>query len=647
MEIVEYVGSFLNENKGLVIASLAGLTSAGIMYLKSPYEKFDYPVSLDKQSIEAEANNGEFLGMRTGPNLEYEWIHYQEAYDTAQKIGSAFISLGIQPGDEGFVGIFCPNRPEWVICKEACSMYSLVYIPLYDTLGPEACTYVINQTSMKIVVCDSMQRANMLLKNATQSPDLRYILVLNGYHGDDLGEAIKRNVKIISYEEMKFLGNKRLLDPIPPKPSSVACVCYTSGTTGNPKGVLLTHENLIANTAAFTKMIPASLNVTTKDTHISYLPLAHMFEGVVQLLMIQHGGRIGFFRGDIRQLTDDMQALKPTIFPTVPRLLNRIYDKVLLGVQDSKLKSFLFKLALRKKTELLKQAIFTRDSVWDKLIFKKIQSMLGGHVRVSIVGSAPLSPAVLTFTRVALGCLVFEGYGQTEATAGATVTLPHEAETGHVGPPILCNKIKLVDVPEMDYYAKDGKGEVCIQGTNVMKGYYKEPEKTKEVLEDGWLHTGDIGMWMPNGSLKIIDRRKHIFKLAQGEYLAPEKIEGVYVRSPLIAQAFVDGDSLQTYAVGVVVPDPEVIPKWAKEKLGLSGTMEELCKKETLKKAILADLTKLGNEAGLKSFEQVKIITLFPELFSVENGLLTPTFKSKRPALRKFFSMQIEAMYKA
>jgi len=180
-----------------------------------------------------------------------------------------------------------------------------------------------------------------------------------------------------------------------------------------------------------------------------------------------------------------------------------------------------------------------------------------------------------------------------------------------------------------------------------MRGYYKDEEKTKETIdEDGWVHTGDVGTWTPMGTLKIIDRRKHIFKLAQGEYLAPEKIEGIYTRNSLVAQAFIDGDSLQTFAVGVIVPDAEVIPAWA-EKNGLRASFPELCQNKSLKKAILDEITAEGKKAGLKGFEQVKDIFVCSEPFSVENGLLTPTFKSKRPSLRKHFATQISDMYKA
>lgn len=263
-----------------------------------------------------------------------------------------------------------------------------------------------------------------------------------------------------------------------------------------------------------------------------------------------------------------------------------------------------------------------------------------------LTGAAPISPTVLTFLRAALGCQFYEGYGQTECTAGCTLTMPGDWSAGHVGAPLPCNSVKLVDVPEMNYLAANGEGEVCVKGANVFLGYLKDPEKTAEAIdEEGWVHTGDIGKWLPNGTLKIVDRKKHIFKLAQGEYIAPEKIENVYMRSDAVAQVFVHGDSLQACLVAVVVPDPDFLSGWTKRKLGLQGSYEELCGKAEVKAAILEDILRLGKEGGLKSFEQVKSIYVHTELFSIENGLLTPTMKAKRNDLRQHFRPQIDELY--
>lgn len=379
---------------------------------------------------------------------------------------------------------------------------------------------------------------------------------------------------------------------------------------------------------------------------ISYLPLAHMYERLAQAMCFLNGVKIGFFRGDVKLLLDDIQELKPTIFPSVPRLLTRVYDKVMAQVSQSKLKSWLFNRALTSKEADLKKGIIRGDTIWDRTVFKRIKMALGGNVRLIVTGAAPLSAKVMTFLRCTMGvCCVVEGYGQTESTAAATITFPKDTSVGHVGAPIPSNQIKLVDVPEKECYAKDGKGEICIKGPTVFQGYLKAPEKTAETVDkDQWLHTGDIGEWLPNGTLKIVDRVKHIFKLAQGEYVAPEKIENVYLRSTLVAQAFVHGDSLRSFVVAIIVPDQEVLEPWARSRK-IQGDFAELCENEEVRKAIMEDMTKKGKEGNLSSFEQVKEIHLHNELFSVENGFLTPTFKTKRALVANAFEQKFLELY--
>lgn len=301
---------------------------------------------------------------------------------------------------------------------------------------------------------------------------------------------------------------------------------------------------------------------------------------------------------------DDLKVLQPTIFPVVPRLLNRMFDRI-FAQANTTLKRWLLDFASKRKEAELRSGIIRNNSLWDKLIFHKIQSSLGGKVRLMVTGAAPVSATVLTFLRAALGCQFYEGYGQTECTAGCSLSMPGDWTAGHVGAPMPCNLIKLVDVEEMNYMAAKGEGEVCVKGANVFKGYLKDPAKTAEALDkDGWLHTGDIGKWLPNGTLKIIDRKKHIFKLAQGEYIAPEKIENVYLRSEPVAQVFVHGESLQAFLIAIVVPDAEILCSWARKK-GFEGSFEELCRNKDVKKAILEDMVRLGKDSGLKPFEQV------------------------------------------
>ncbi|NXJ63745.1 ACSL5 ligase, partial [Rostratula benghalensis] len=591
------------------------------------------------------SGNGDCLGYRK-PKQPYQWLTYKQVLDRAQYLGSGLLQKGCKPSSNQFIGIFAQNRPEWIISEYACYTYSMVAVPLYDTLGPEAIVYIVDKADISIVICDKPEKAQILLENCEKekTPGLKTIILMDLFDKELKDRGAKIGVEILGLQEIEELGRNNIREPVPPKPEDLCIVCFTSGTTGNPKGAMLTHQNVVANAAAFLRSTENTVECTTSDITMSYLPLAHMFERVVQTVVYSCGAKVGFFQGDIKLLTDDMKTLKPTLFPVVPRLLNRIYDKIQSGAK-SPVKRCLLNFAVTMKTAEIKQGIIRNDSIWDKLIFKKVQETMGGRVRIMVTGAAPISPSVLTFLRAALGCQIFEAYGQTECSAGCTFSMPGDWTTGHVGAPLACNIIKLEDVEEMNYFSSNNEGEVCIKGPNVFRGYLKDPEKTAEAIDkDGWLHTGDIGKWLPNGTLKIIDRKKNIFKLAQGEYIAPEKIENVYIRSAPVAQVFVHGESLRSFLIGIVVPDPETLPEFA-AKLGIKGSYEDICKNPAVKKAILEDLIRLGKEAGLKSFEQVKDLYIHTEMFSVENGLLTPTLKAKRPELVKVFQKEIEALY--
>ncbi|XP_068391933.1 long-chain-fatty-acid--CoA ligase 6 isoform X7 [Eschrichtius robustus] len=573
------------------------------------------------------SGNGPCLGFRN-PKQPYQWLSYQEVADRAEFLGSGLLQHNCKPCTDQFIGVFAQNRPEWIIAELACYTYSMVVIPLYDTLGPGAIRYIIDTADISTVIVDKPQKAVVLLEHVErkETPGLKLIILMEPFEealkdrGQDCGVVIK------SMQAVEDCGQRNHHVPVPPKPSDLSIVCFTSGTTGNPKGAMLTHGNVVADFSGFLKVTEKVIFPRQDDVLISFLPLAHMFERVIQSVVYCHGGRVGFFQGDIRLLSDDMKALCPTIFPVVPRLLNRMYDKI-FSQADTSLKRWLLEFAAKRKQAEVRSGIIRNDSIWDELFFHKIQAGLGGSVRMIVTGAAPASPTVLGFLRAALGCQVYEGYGQTECTAGCTFTTPGDWTSGHVGAPLPCNHIKLVDVKELNYWTSKGEGEICVRGPNVFKGYLKDPERTKEALDDdGWLHTGDIGKWLP------------------GEYIAPEMIENIYIRGEPVAQVYVHGDSLKAFLVGIVVPDPEVMPSWA-QKRGIEGTYAELCTNKELKKAILEDMVRLGKESGLHSFEQVKAIHIHSDMFSVQNGLLTPTLKAKRPELREYFKKQIEELY--
>ncbi|XP_062274286.1 long-chain-fatty-acid--CoA ligase 1 isoform X1 [Scomber scombrus] len=591
------------------------------------------------------AGNGPCLGFRK-PGQPYEWISYTEVAEQAQVLGSGLLAKGCQPTPEQFVGIFAQNRPEWIISELACYTYSMAVVPLYDTLGLEAMVHILNLAEISLVICDREEKAASLLENKEQgvTPKLSCLVLFNDFTEAFVERAKNCQVEVLKLAQLMELGRQNLKDPVPPQPQDLAVVCFTSGTTGKPKGAMITHGNIASNTSSVIKILEGSFVIQQEDVSISYLPLAHMFERMIQVSMFCHGARVGFYQGDISLLMDDIKTLKPTFFPVVPRLLNRIYDKI-LGSVTSPLRRALLHYAVRRKQAELSSGVVRNNSLWDKLVFNRIQANLGGNLRFALTASAPISPTVLSFLRATLGCLIFEGYGQTECTAGCTFSMPGDWSAGHVGAPLPCAMVKLVDIPDMKYYAKNGEGEICIRGPSVFRGYLKDPDRTAEALDnDGWLHSGDVGQWLPNGTLRIVDRKKHIFKLSQGEYIAPEKIENVYMRCVPLLQVFVHGDSLQSYLIGIVVPDPEVFVDWAKER-GFVGSYEELCQNPDVKNAVLDDMKAVGKEAGLKSFEQVKDLHLHPEMFSIANGLLTPTLKSRRADIRRVFQEQIENMY--
>ncbi|KFM80190.1 Long-chain-fatty-acid--CoA ligase 1, partial [Stegodyphus mimosarum] len=590
------------------------------------------------------SGNGSCFGYRVG-KLDYTWISVGEFMERARNFGSGLVNIGMQPGPSTFIGIYAQNRLEWVVTEYGCYNQSVVTVPLYDTLGLNACAFIIKQAEISILICDVEAKARSLLEKRDNYPCLKQLVVMNEVSDEVKELARKMEVNLHLFNEIEKRGKLNPSPTVAPSPSDIATICYTSGTTGDPKGVMLTHFNLIVTATA--KIFHLGEAAPGKgDSYLSFLPLAHMMERIIQVILLLNGGKIGFFSGDLSLLLDDLKTLKPTHVAVVPRLLNKIYDKVITEANSSIFKKLLLDIALRRKQNDVNRQIIRTNSLWDRLIFKRIRQILGGKVQLLIAAGAPLAGNVQNFFRCALGCVVLQGYGQTEVSGACTFQIVGDYSVENVGPPLPCSQIKLVDVVEMGYFSNNNQGEICIRGPSLFQGYFKNPEKTSEAIdENGWLHTGDIGMWLPNGTLKIIDRKKNIFKLAQGEYIVPEKIESIYLASQFITQIFVYGESLQASLVAIAVPDQDCLTEWCKNN-SIKGTWKEICENKTVKQFLLDDITKLGTEGGLKSFEQVKDIYLHPEPFTIESGLLTPTMKTKRPECRKYFSSVIDNMYK-
>ncbi|KAI9318190.1 hypothetical protein BX666DRAFT_2026598 [Dichotomocladium elegans] len=592
-----------------------------------------------------------FLGTRRiekGVALEYVWRSHREVRKSIEDFGRGLVSLGL--GRQKSLGIYSVNRPEWTMTEQACYRQGFIIVALYDTLGAEAMEYIVNQTEMEYIAASADKLGN-ITQLKSQLPTIKTVIILDDKNlkESDKQAALDAGLEVHTFAEVEKKGSAIKEETELPRPDDIATICYTSGTTGVPKGAVITHANSVASIygAAVVGDSGAFAAVDETDIYISYLPLAHVFERVAQGLFVYRGAAIGYYQGDTAKLLDDIAELRPTVFCSVPRLFNRIYDKVLAGVKaKGGVSAYLFNRAFDSKKAKLDYTV--NHWLWDRLVFSQIRQKLGGRIRFILSGSAPVSPDVMDFMRVCFSANVFEGYGQTENMCGGCLTIKDDNTSGVVGAPFPCSEIKLVDVPDMDYRSTDKpfpRGEICIRGPSVMREYYQVPDKTAETIdEDGWLHTGDIGLFDSANRLQIIDRLKNIFKLSQGEYIAPEKIEGVYQKHELVAQAFVYGDSKQSSLVGVIVPDQDTFIPWAKSQFP-SVDKTDLYSSPEVNKEFLKILNAYGKQNDLKGFEQVRAIHLTPDEFSIDNDLLTPTFKLKREIARKVYGDELSQMY--
>ena len=398
---------------------------------------------------------------------------------------------------------------------------------------------------------------------------------------------------------------------------------------------MLSHSNFLATVKGnIDRRQRAKIAADPKNRHCSFLPMAHLYERLVLISNFLHGTQVVFCPIP-EKLFEYYPIVKPTNICMVPRVLNKVYDTIMMEVGKSPIKRFLIKQALHND----------QPSMFTRFIFRKVRNLFGGEAFAMLTGSAPITPEVLHFFRIALDIPIVEGYGQTESTASGTSTHLIDTSCGTVGSPVPSVEIKLIDVSGTNYRSNNNQGEICIRGPTIFKGYFGDEAKTREVIDEGgWLHTGDVGEWTSNGALKIIDRTKHIFKLNQGEYIAPERLEDIYIRSRWVSQIFVDGNPTESTVVAIVIPDEEFLRKKL-TKTSNEFSLQNACRDEKLKDTILKDLKRLGQDAKFKYFEIVSNIYLHPEPFSQENGLITSTLKTRRTAVRQKFQTIIQSLY--
>ncbi|CAN1278278.1 Probable CoA ligase CCL6 [Linum perenne] len=570
----------------------------------------------------------------------YTWLTYKQVYDSALRIGSAMRTKGISPGDR--CGIYGSNSPQWITAMEACNSQAVTYVPLYDTLGANAVEFIINHAEVAI--------AFVLSCLSSCCSYLKTIISFGDISAAQKKEAEELGVSCYSWEEFSQLGS---LDcELPPKKKTDICnIMYTSGTTGEPKGVIISNGALVAEVLSVDRLLfLTDRPLDEEDVYFSFLPLAHIYDQVMASYCISKGASIGFWQADVRFLMEDLQVLKPTMFCGVPRVYERIYSGIMNRVASSgAIRKRLFDFAYNYKLGNLEKGFPQAKAapLFDRLVFEKIKLALGGRVRILLSGAAPLPKHVEEFLRVISCSTLSQGYGLTESCGGCFTSIGDiYPMVGTVGVPMPTIEARLESVPEMGYdaLASVPRGEICLRGNTLFSGYHKREDLTREVLVDGWFHTGDIGELQPNGSMKIIDRKKNIFKLSQGEYVAVENLENTYSRCPLVASIWVYGNSFESFLVAVVIPDKQALEDWAARN-NVTDDYMSLCKNKEARKYILDELNSIGKQHQLKGFEMLKAVHLEPLPFDMERDLVTPTFKLKRPQLLKYYKECIDQLY--
>eukprot|EP00271_Cylindrocystis_brebissonii_P016386 TRINITY_DN3988_c0_g2_i1.p1 TRINITY_DN3988_c0_g2~~TRINITY_DN3988_c0_g2_i1.p1 ORF type:complete len:752 (+),score=150.20 TRINITY_DN3988_c0_g2_i1:264-2258(+) len=641
------------------VPASAGCVSKGPAY-RNILSKDGFP-KLDKATTCWEVLNAgvskypknNFLGRRTkvdGKAGPYEWISYEEALALSLQVGSALRFVGLKKDTP--VGIYGINSPEWVISMEGINSQSMKCVPLYDTLGADAIDFILKHAETEAVFVQPAKAATLVRALVKAKNSVKVVVSFGEWDAEQKTSLEQQKLQVFTWTQFLGLGKTTPVDAVPPTPEDICTIMYTSGTTGEPKGVLLTHRAVVGQIAGLRTYIEAvGIPVDCNDAHLSYLPLSHIMERAAMEFFSYNGAQIGFWQGDVKLLSEDIAELKPTIFAGVPRIFDRIYSGVKAKVDSTKgLPNFLFNFFYDRKVSAIREGKAHDKSgpIADAIVFGKVKARLGGRNRLILSGAAPLAPHVEEFLKVAFCAPVVQAYGLTETSSGGFIAHPNTiSQAGTVGPPVPSVEIRLESVPEMNYDAlgTPARGELCIKGDVLFSGYYKRPDLTKEAIDaDGWFHTGDVGEWQADGSMKIIDRKKNIFKLSQGEYVAVENLENVFGNCKAVESVWVYGNSFEPTLVAVANPSQEGLLKWAAEN-NVSGSYEEVCATEEAKKYILSELTAVGKSAKLNGFEMIRAIHLDPVPFDIERDLLTPTFKKKRPQLLKYYKAHIDAMY--
>ena len=579
---------------------------------------------------------GEGIAVQFKSEGEWQSYSWSKYYSEIERTALGLKEIGLKSGDK--VGIFSNTRLEWAQADYAALGIGAVVVPIYQTATAEDLEIILNDSQCKVLLVENRSALRVFKTVQSRCPSIEKVVLIQG-DSEDASDFL------ILWSQLLQKGSERLSRSTEEFSEScaqaqvqdTATIIYTSGTTGRPKGVVLTHVQCVS------EIIDSFhyLGVTANDNSLTFLPYGHI------LGRVEHWGQsyIGFtmaFAESIEKLRQNLQEIKPTILMAVPRIFEKIYTMIWSQAESNfvALRAFRWGVAIglkagdrRMNHESLPLSLLIPYEMAQKTIFSKVREAFGGRVRFAVSGGAPLSKDIALFFHAA-GLLILEGYGLTETTAAITVNAPFDYKFGTVGKPFGDTQIKI---------AQDG--EILIKSQKVMKEYYNDPQATNSALEGGWFHTGDIGEILSSGHLMITDRKKDLIKTAGGKYVAPQKLEGLLKKYPLISNVLIHGDQ-KKFIVALFTLDPGQLKLWArdhKDKTLSEKSYAELTQDSKVLEAVrllVADVNK-----QLASFETIKRFSILPQEFTVENGELTPSLKVKRKFLDQKYKSQIEHLY--
>ncbi len=556
-----------------------------------------------------------------------EWKRYNasEVIEIINNVSLGLMKLGVKKDDK--IAIISPNRPEWNFVELGIQQLGAVSVPMYPTITIEDYKYIFTDAEVKFIFVSGK---DLLAKVEEATKTLEGI---QGIYTFDKVEGAKHWTEVTDVAKGEDKGQ---LEPFKAavEPEDLLTLIYTSGTTGQPKGVMLTHHNIISNIDGI--VTAESLPLRSDESALSFLPLCHIYERTDIYVYMYYGVSV-YYAESMETIADNLKEINPHVFATVPRLLEKVYDKIVAkGYELSGIKKQLFFWALNLglKYDPMKPMGWWYDTqlkIARKLIFSKWQEALGGNIKLIASGSAALQPRL---SRIfwAAGIPIVEGYGLTETSPVISSSLLHDFRVGCVGTVLPNVELKIAE-----------DGEICVKGPSIMKGYYKKPQATAEAIDsEGWFHTGDIGELSEGKYLKITDRKKEIFKTSGGKYVAPQLVENKLKESVLIEQAIVVGEG-QKFPSALLIPDFNALKEWCTRNGVDYLDDSQIIKNEKVKNKFNEEVKGLMKE--IAQYEQVKKVELLPKLFTIDSGELTPTLKLKRKIIQGKYKELIEGMY--